>query len=116
MDCVRYIEAVYYLFANICISYVNRPNLITLMGFGFILINYFLAGYMIPDLSSEAPSWVYFVMAINVWLYSTFDNVDGKQARRTKSSSPLGELFDHGCDAISTLVCISLSMRACTYF
>jgi ethanolaminephosphotransferase len=28
--------------------------------------------------------------------------VDGKQARRTNSSSPLGQLFDHGCDAINT--------------
>ncbi|KAG6502884.1 hypothetical protein ZIOFF_035173 [Zingiber officinale] len=31
----------------------------------------------------------------------TFDAVDGKQARRTNSSSPLGELFDHGCDALT---------------
>ncbi|GJY52305.1 choline/ethanolaminephosphotransferase 1-like protein [Tanacetum coccineum] len=31
----------------------------------------------------------------------TFDAVDGKQARRTNSSSPLGELFDHGCDALA---------------
>ncbi|KAI8533071.1 hypothetical protein RHMOL_Rhmol11G0267600 [Rhododendron molle] len=31
----------------------------------------------------------------------TFDAVDGKQARRTFSSSPLGELFDHGCDALA---------------
>lgn len=27
----------------------------------------------------------------------------GKQARRTNTSSPLGELFDHGCDSISTV-------------
>jgi phosphatidylglycerophosphate synthase len=27
---------------------------------------------------------------------SDIDAVDGKQARRTNSSSPLGELFDHG--------------------
>lgn len=27
------------------------------------------------------------------------DCMDGKQARRTGSSSPLGQLFDHGCDA-----------------
>lgn len=27
--------------------------------------------------------------------------MDGKQARRTKSSSPLGQLFDHGCDSFS---------------
>lgn len=29
------------------------------------------------------------------------DNLDGKQARRTGSSSPLGELFDHGIDALN---------------
>ena len=27
------------------------------------------------------------------------DGVDGKQARRTNSSTPLGELFDHGLDS-----------------
>ncbi|ORX64724.1 hypothetical protein DL89DRAFT_297030 [Linderina pennispora] len=39
-----------------------------------------------------------------MWLYSTFDNVDGKQARRTGTSSPLGELFDHGCDALNCTI------------
>ena len=29
--------------------------------------------------------------------------MDGKQARRTGSSSPLGLLFDHGCDAINSI-------------
>lgn len=33
-----------------------------------------------------------------------FDNLDGKQARRTKTSSPLGLLFDHGCDATTTFM------------
>jgi len=32
------------------------------------------------------------------------DALDGKQARRTKTSSPLGELFDHGCDAVTTVL------------
>lgn len=27
--------------------------------------------------------------------------MDGKQARRTGTSSPLGQMFDHGCDALS---------------
>lgn len=31
------------------------------------------------------------------------DGTDGKQARRTKTSSPLGELFDHGLDSWVTL-------------
>ena len=32
----------------------------------------------------------------------TLDGTDGKQARRTGSSSPLGEMFDHGLDSWST--------------
>ncbi len=28
------------------------------------------------------------------------DGIDGKQARRTGSSTPLGELFDHGSDSV----------------
>lgn len=31
------------------------------------------------------------------------DGIDGKQARRTNSSTPLGELFDHGLDSWATL-------------
>ena len=31
------------------------------------------------------------------------DGTDGKQARRTGTSSPLGELFDHGLDSWVTL-------------
>lgn len=38
-----------------------------------------------------------------VLLRKTLDALDGKQARRTKTSSPLGSIFDHGCD-IFTIV------------
>ena len=31
------------------------------------------------------------------------DAIDGKQARRTGTACPLGELFDHGCDSLSTV-------------
>jgi len=30
-----------------------------------------------------------------------FDEMDGKQARRSGNSSPLGLIFDHGCDAMT---------------
>lgn len=36
-------------------------------------------------------------------LYQTLDNMDGKQAVKTKSASPLGLLFDHGVDAINSI-------------
>lgn len=41
-------------------------------------------------------------MRFNQW--KLILTLDGKQARRTSSSSPLGELFDHGCDSISTVM------------
>ncbi|XP_016686895.2 choline/ethanolaminephosphotransferase 1 isoform X4 [Gossypium hirsutum] len=41
------------------------------------------------------------LMGYFYFLYQTFDAVDRKQARRTNSSSPLEELFDHGCDALA---------------
>jgi ethanolaminephosphotransferase len=69
-----------------------------------MVTNVIFAIVFAPDMGvgeEAGPSWMYFSFAIGLWLYSTFDNVDGKQARRTNSSSPLGELFDHGCDAIN---------------
>jgi ethanolaminephosphotransferase len=45
---------------------------------------------------------VYASWAIGLFLYQTFDAVDGTQARRTHQSGPLGELFDHGVDAVNT--------------
>lgn len=83
-------------------TFFNRPNLITLIGLGFMVSNVLLVVYYVPDLGTDAPNWIYFSFAAGLWLYSTFDNVDGKQARRTGTSSPLGELFDHGCDALNT--------------
>ena len=52
--------------------------------------------YYSPTLDQEAPSWVYLLAAVCVFLYQTLDAIDGKQARRTGTSSPLGQLFDHG--------------------
>ncbi|CAG8563104.1 11004_t:CDS:2, partial [Scutellospora calospora] len=77
------------------------PNLITLCGLGFVFINVLTVIYWINDLVGPGPQWLYWTFPLGLWLYSTFDNVDGKQARRTGTSSPLGELFDHGCDALS---------------
>lgn len=42
-------------------------------------------------------------LLLGLFVYQSLDAIDGKQARRTNTSSPLGELFDHGCDSISTV-------------
>lgn len=51
----------------------------------------------------EAPPWALVLSALGLFIYQSLDAIDGKQARRTNSSSALGELFDHGCDAVSTV-------------
>ncbi|CAN1127268.1 Choline/ethanolaminephosphotransferase 1 [Linum perenne] len=77
------------------------PNMITLTGFFFLLTSALLGYIYSPQLDTAPPRWVHFAHGLLLFLYQTFDAVDGKQARRTNSSSPLGELFDHGCDALA---------------
>ncbi|EFH38435.1 hypothetical protein ARALYDRAFT_333426 [Arabidopsis lyrata subsp. lyrata] len=71
------------------------------MGFMFLVTSSLLGYIYSPQLDSPPPRWVHFAHGLLLFLYQTFDAVDGKQARRTNSSSPLGELFDHGCDALA---------------
>lgn len=52
----------------------------------------------------QIPAWTFILCAMGLWIYQTLDNIDGKQARRIGAANPLGELFDHGCDALSTSV------------
>ncbi|CAF0742201.1 unnamed protein product [Brachionus calyciflorus] len=49
------------------------------------------------------PQWLWLVLSICQFLSHHLDGTDGKQARRTGSSSPLGELFDHGLDSWAAL-------------
>lgn len=91
------------------------PNLVTLLGFFFILGNIIVLEVWVPDLVGPAPSWVYYSFAIGLWMYSTMDNVDGKQARRTGTSSPLGELFDHGIDSLNCTLASLLETAAVGY-
>lgn len=39
---------------------------------------------------------IMFRFGIGLFMYQSLDAIDGKQARRTQTSGPLGELFDHG--------------------
>ncbi|KAK1308811.1 hypothetical protein QJS10_CPA09g01668 [Acorus calamus] len=94
--------------------------MITLTGFLFLLVSALLGYVYSPHLDTAPPRWVHLAHALLLFLYQTFDAVDGKQARRTNSSSPLGELFDHGCDALAcafeTLAFGSTAMSGKTTF
>jgi len=77
------------------------PNLITLAGFIIMMISYGVFAIYDLTLEKEVPRWTFWVSGLCMFIYQTLDAVDGKQARKTGSSSPLGQLFDHGCDSFS---------------
>ncbi|KRH95059.1 sn-1,2-diacylglycerol ethanolamine- and cholinephosphotransferase [Pseudoloma neurophilia] len=86
------------------------PNCITLFGLFFTLISFSLSLYYDFECAGKAPSWVYFSHAACLFLYMLCDAVDGKQARRTNTGSPLGQLFDHVVDSfVASLTVIMLA-------
>uniref|UniRef100_A0AAG5DHC2 diacylglycerol cholinephosphotransferase n=1 Tax=Anopheles atroparvus TaxID=41427 RepID=A0AAG5DHC2_ANOAO len=91
------------------------PNLITIVGLIINIITTLVLIYFSPNGREEPPRWASALCAAGLFIYQSLDAIDGKQARRTNSSSPLGELFDHGCDSISTVfvalsACISVQL------
>uniref|UniRef100_A0A1L8DYA7 diacylglycerol cholinephosphotransferase n=2 Tax=Nyssomyia neivai TaxID=330878 RepID=A0A1L8DYA7_9DIPT len=86
------------------------PNLITIVGLFVNIVTALVLILYSPDAKSDPPGWACFLCAGGLFAYQSLDAIDGKQARRTNTSSPLGELFDHGCDSIST---VFVALSAC---
>jgi len=86
------------------------PNLITIVG---LVINIATSAVLMlccPTVTERAPWWATFSAGIGLFVYQSLDAIDGKQARRTNTACPLGELFDHGCDSLST---VFVSLASC---
>jgi ethanolaminephosphotransferase len=75
------------------------PNLVTFLGFLFMVLSFIVITFYYPYGDVSNP-YVLILVPTCIFIYQTLDGCDGKQARRTKASSPLGELFDHGVDAL----------------
>jgi ethanolaminephosphotransferase len=79
------------------------PNAITALGIAAQLAAFVCLWCHCPALApgDAPPPWTAWLAAAALFVYQTADNMDGKQARRTGSASPLGLLFDHGLDSIN---------------
>ncbi|KAG4068222.1 hypothetical protein HA402_008863 [Bradysia odoriphaga] len=86
------------------------PNLLTILGLFINVLTTLILVFYSPNAREEPPRWASALCALGLFIYQSLDAIDGKQARRTNSSSPLGELFDHGCDSIST---VFVALSAC---
>jgi len=114
-----------YILSPLAAFFVNKivpksmaPNTITFVGLVWMISAYLTYWWYAPSLCFEEtnldnvieasgsfipPRWIFLWNGICILVYQTLDNMDGKQARRTQSSNPLGLLFDHGCDAINSI-------------
>jgi phosphatidylglycerophosphate synthase len=61
----------------------------------------------------DIPNWIFLLCSISIIIYQTFDAMDGKHAKNTKSSSALGQVFDHGCDSFCLMFFLLCSAQAC---
>ena len=81
------------------------PNIITVFGFSLNIIAHLtLLYYQGLQMEGYIPSWAILMTGIFYLIYVELDNTDGKQARRTHSSSVLGMLLDHGCDGFNSFI------------
>lgn len=78
------------------------PNIITVSGFLCVLYAFHLCYNYI----NIYPKFISMISCFLIFCYMNLDSVDGKHARKTRNSSPLGELLDHGCDSISVVFLI----------
>ena len=53
------------------------------------------------NFEGNVPAWWCFLEGGMYFVYRLLDEMDGKQARKTGNSSPVGLLFDHGCDSFT---------------
>lgn len=88
------------------------PNLITMVGLAVNIGTALILFFCCPTLTEPAPRWATFLCGLGLFFYQTLDAIDGKQARRTGTSSPMGELFDHGCDSVSNVFVVVSSACA----
>jgi ethanolaminephosphotransferase len=84
------------------------PNAVTALGGSLCLISYLLTAQYSFSMDASVPNYILILNGICLMAYYTLDCMDGKQARRTGSSSPLGQLFDHGVDCLGNLSHLSL--------
>ncbi|SCO93102.1 choline/ethanolaminephosphotransferase, putative [Plasmodium malariae] len=88
---------------NLCVKLIPKSvtaNMLTLIAFLCSTIA-FLIMYLF-DISNKKNDYIFLYISFFLFMYQTLDALDGKQARRTNTSSPLGQLFDHGCDSITS--------------
>jgi len=83
------------------------PNVISISGLLIIIYVWNLC----KNFYDSNPLFVGLFTIFGIITYVNFDSVDGIHARKTKNSSPLGELIDHGCDSFVTIFLVLIGCQ-----
>jgi ethanolaminephosphotransferase len=86
--------------------------MVTVIGLLFQLFGIILIVFYDFSMSKTLPNWIYVILAFCLFMYQTLDAIDGKHARNTNRSSPVGQLMDHGCDAFSNSFMIIMIVQS----
>lgn len=82
------------------LPYWLAANTLTMTGFIFGVIPYIVLYVKFgADMQTHVDIWWYWLFFACFATYRFFDELDGKQARGTGNSSPLGMMIDHGVDS-----------------
>mmetsp|Transcript_10517 Transcript_10517/g.20199 ORF Transcript_10517/g.20199 Transcript_10517/m.20199 type:complete len:363 (-) Transcript_10517:3607-4695(-) len=77
------------------------PNLISLFGSTVLTASAIhTISFNNSAFENDPPLWIWPIAASCVFVFEIVDAIDGKQARRTNSASPLGQFFDYGLDTV----------------
>jgi len=89
-----------------CVPTTVAPNVLTFLGL------FMCHAALCAAVFLESSATTTLLVAACIVAYIAMDALDGKQARRTGNSTPLGEILDHVCDSLS-VVPITLSLLIC---
>ena len=115
---VSLLEPFVQLFWNWLTKFLPRwiaPNVLSVCGLSVNVTTSLLLIYYCPTATEIAPLWLYAVNAAGLITFQAFDAFSREHARFTGTSSPLNELFNHGCYSVSLVflvlgACISLKL------
>eukprot|EP01084_Bolivina_argentea_P139268 245012_1 len=106
-----------YIKEHICslsehIPFHISPNIITIIGFVFSILNVFICTYF-----QTQSVWKHFIVCIFILIAFTFDALDGMQGRKWLNTKRdvyvLTQLFDHGFDSLTSVLMVFVYTQIC---
>ncbi|KAL0222487.1 hypothetical protein RCL1_002341 [Eukaryota sp. TZLM3-RCL] len=97
----KYVLKPYWDYMIKFIPYNVAPNMVTMWGLlcsslpSIVILSYVF-------FEKTVPRFWFLLSAVGIFAYQTLDNLDGRQARRLKASSCLGEITDHCVDSLTS--------------